>query len=60
MGIHVGAEFSFRQREFNRLFCKPIIHVRIFLIAKTALNNMVASVKGLFAPQQFAAVSLVA
>ena len=49
MGIHVGAEFSFRQREFNRLFCKPTIHVRIFLIANK-LASAFASLKSLFAP----------
>ena len=50
MYIHVGAEFSFRQREFNRLFRKPTIHVRIFLIAKTTFANAIAKVQSFITP----------
>ncbi len=44
-----GAEFSFRQRELNRLFRKPTIHVSIFLIAEK-LALAVAKVKSVFTP----------
>lgn len=37
----VGADYSFRRKDINRLFCKSTIHVRIFLIAKS-----IASIKG--------------
>ena len=45
-----GAEFSFRQREFNRLFRKPTIHVRIILIAKSiaTIKGSLASFSSLF------------
>jgi hypothetical protein len=56
MYIHVGAEFSFRQRDFNRLFCEPTIHVRIFLIANT-IAKAVKSVPAVFA-QAFAPARL--
>lgn len=56
MYIHDGAEFSARQREFNRLFCKPTIHVRIFLIAKNFANT-VKNVPAVFA-QAFAPARL--
>jgi len=39
--VQVGAEISFRQEDINRLFRKPTLHVRIFLIAKS-----IASIKG--------------
>lgn len=57
MYIHVGAEFSFRQKDINRLFCKPTIHVRIFLIANklaTAVKSVPAVFAQAFAPARLA------
>lgn len=42
MEVSVGADFSFRRKEINRLFCKSTIHVRIFLIA----NKFAKAVQG--------------
>lgn len=52
----LGAEFSFRQREFNRLFCEPTIHVRIFLIANKLAKavEIVKSVPAVLFAQAFA------
>jgi hypothetical protein len=60
MGIHVGAEFSFRQREFNRLFCKPTIHVTYtFLIATftAKVKAAAANVASAFRTPAFAPIA---
>jgi hypothetical protein len=60
MSIHIGAEFSFRQREFNRLFCKPVIHVTYtFLIATftAKVKAAAAYVASAFSTPAFAQVT---
>lgn len=60
MSIHVGAEFSFRQREFNRLFCKPTIRVKYtFLIATftAKVKAAAANVASAFRTPAFAPIA---
>jgi hypothetical protein len=58
--IHVGAEFSFRQKEFNKLFCKSIVHVTYtFLIATftAKVKAAAASVASAFRTPAFAPIA---
>ena len=54
-----GADIAFDKRTFNRLFCKPILHVMHILIANTFASKVkgaVASLASAFRAPAFAPV----
>lgn len=56
MSVTLGADYSFRREDFNRLFCMPTSDV-IRLIIATNLQKLAAFVKSLVAPMRTVAIA---
>ena len=53
MKVLVVADYSFRREEFNRSFCKSIVHVTYtFLIAKTTKERLANAIARVTTPAQ--------